>query len=90
MCILERGGKIRTKVVPNRKKGALQAEVRKHVEAGSDPTSTTVQVQQANELIAAFSSVTEPIVLAGDFNANAIFCRYIRRLVLPSIPWIAV
>jgi len=35
MGILERGGKIRTSVVPNRKKHALQAEVRKHVEAGS-------------------------------------------------------
>ena len=35
MGILERGGKVRTKVVPNRKKSALQAEVRKHVEAGS-------------------------------------------------------
>jgi hypothetical protein len=29
------GGKVRTKVAPNRKKKALQAEVRKHVEAGS-------------------------------------------------------
>ena len=35
MGILERGGKVRTKVIPNRKKSALQAEVRKHVEAGS-------------------------------------------------------
>ena len=40
MGILERGknGKhstVRTTVVPNRKKNALQAEVRKHVEAGS-------------------------------------------------------
>ncbi len=35
MGILERGGKVRTSVVPNRKKAALQAEVRKHVEAGS-------------------------------------------------------
>ena len=35
MGILERGGKIRTTVVPNRKKHALQAEVRKHVDAGS-------------------------------------------------------
>ncbi|MDQ2945169.1 MAG: IS1595 family transposase [Acidobacteriota bacterium] len=35
MGIVERGGKIRTSVVPNRKKKALQAEVRKHVEAGS-------------------------------------------------------
>jgi len=35
MGILERGGKVRTKVVPNRRKKALQAEVRKHVEAGS-------------------------------------------------------
>ena len=35
MGILERGGKVRTSVVPNRKKKALQAEVRKHVEAGS-------------------------------------------------------
>ncbi len=35
MGILERGGEVRTMVVPNRKKHALQAEVRKHVEAGS-------------------------------------------------------
>ena len=35
MGILERGGKVRTVVVPNRKKHALQGEVRKHVEAGS-------------------------------------------------------
>jgi len=35
MGILERGGKIRTTVVPNRKKAALQGEVRKHVEAGA-------------------------------------------------------
>jgi len=33
--ILERGGKIKTKVIPNRKKKALQSEVRKHVEAGA-------------------------------------------------------
>src|SRR5579871_1442706 len=35
MGILERGGKVRTKVVANRKKKALQAQVREHVEAGS-------------------------------------------------------
>src|SRR5438128_208214 len=35
MGILERGGKVRATVIPNRKKKALQAEVRKHVEAGS-------------------------------------------------------
>jgi transposase-like protein len=35
MGILERGGKVRTKVVPNRKKKALHAEVREHVEAGA-------------------------------------------------------
>jgi transposase-like protein len=34
MGILERGGKVRTTVVPNRKRAALQAEV-KHVETGS-------------------------------------------------------
>jgi transposase-like protein len=33
--ILERGGKIRTSVVDNRKKKTLQAEVHKHVEAGA-------------------------------------------------------
>jgi transposase-like protein len=33
--ILERGGKVRTSVVPNRRKKTLQAEVRQHVEAGS-------------------------------------------------------
>jgi hypothetical protein len=35
MGILERGGKVRTSVIPNRKKHAIQVEVRKHVEAGS-------------------------------------------------------
>jgi transposase-like protein len=35
MGILERGGKVRATVVPNRKKAALQAEVKKHVEAGA-------------------------------------------------------
>ena len=39
MGILERGkdgtSKVRTSVIPNRKKKTLQAEVRKHVEAGS-------------------------------------------------------
>jgi transposase-like protein len=35
MGILERGGKVRTIVVDNRKKKTLQAEIRKHVEAGS-------------------------------------------------------
>ena len=35
MGILERGGKVKATVIPNRKKKALQAEVRKHVEAGS-------------------------------------------------------
>ena len=32
---LERGGQVRTTVVPNRRKHALQAEVKKHVEAGA-------------------------------------------------------
>jgi transposase-like protein len=35
MGMLERGGHVRTIVVPNRKRAALQTEVRKHVEAGS-------------------------------------------------------
>lgn len=35
MGILERGGNIRTAVVPSRKKAVLQAEVKKHVEAGA-------------------------------------------------------
>src|SRR5205085_9397429 len=35
MGIMERGGKLRTIVVGNRRKSALQAEVRKHVEAGA-------------------------------------------------------
>jgi transposase-like protein len=35
MGILERGGKVRTSVVPNRRKKAIQEEVKKHVEAGS-------------------------------------------------------
>ena len=35
MGILERGGKVKTIVVANRKKTALQSEVKKHVEAGA-------------------------------------------------------
>ncbi|MGI9073204.1 MAG: IS1595 family transposase [Bryobacteraceae bacterium] len=35
MGILERGGKVRASVIPNRKRYALQTEVKKHVEAGS-------------------------------------------------------
>src|SRR5229473_267918 len=35
MGILERGGKVVTKVVPNRKKKSLQYEIREHVLAGS-------------------------------------------------------
>ncbi len=35
MGILERGGKVRASVVPNRKKKSLQSEVKKHVKAGS-------------------------------------------------------
>ncbi len=35
MGILERGGKVRVKVVPNRRKKALQSEVKAHVAAGS-------------------------------------------------------
>src|SRR5436190_12803936 len=35
MGIMERGGTVRTVVIANRKKKALQAEVKKHVEAGS-------------------------------------------------------
>jgi transposase-like protein len=35
MGILQRGGEVRTKVISSRKKKELQAEVKKHVEAGS-------------------------------------------------------
>src|SRR5689334_20944954 len=35
MGILKRGGKVRTSVIPNRKRHAIQTEVKKHVEAGS-------------------------------------------------------
>jgi len=35
MGFLERGGQIKTAVVPNRKAGAIQGNVRKHVEAGA-------------------------------------------------------
>ena len=35
MGILERGGEVRTIIVPSRKKAVLQAEIKKHVEAGA-------------------------------------------------------
>jgi transposase-like protein len=43
MGIMERGGKVRTMVVPSRKKHALQSEVKKHVEAGSALYSDALQ-----------------------------------------------
>jgi transposase-like protein len=43
MSILKRGGEIRTTVIPNRKKNALQAEVRKNVQAGSALYSDALQ-----------------------------------------------
>lgn len=43
MGIWERGGKVRTKVVNDRKKKTLQSEVRKHVEAGSARHSTVMR-----------------------------------------------
>jgi transposase-like protein len=48
MGILERGkdgksSKVRTTVIPNREKSAIQAEVRKHVEAGSALYSEALQ-----------------------------------------------
>jgi transposase-like protein len=43
MGILERGGKVRAVVVPNRRRSALQTEVRKHVEAGAALYSDALQ-----------------------------------------------
>jgi transposase-like protein len=40
--ILQRGGKVRTAVVRNRRKNVLEAEVRKHVEAGSSVYTDTL------------------------------------------------
>jgi transposase-like protein len=40
---LERGGKIRTAIISDRKRAALQAEVKKHVEAGSALYSDALQ-----------------------------------------------
>jgi endonuclease/exonuclease/phosphatase family metal-dependent hydrolase len=68
-------------VIPN-PRGFIAAEVKvrgakfrfvtTHLESLSpDPATTTIQVQQANELITAFSSASEPVIIAGDFNANA-------------------
>ena len=36
MGILEHGGKVRTLVLPNRKRHAIQSGFKKHVEAGAD------------------------------------------------------
>lgn len=43
MGIMERGGKIRTAIIPNRRRSSLQAEVRKHVEAGAALYSDALQ-----------------------------------------------
>jgi len=43
MGILERGGEVRTTVVPNRKKKILQQEIKKHVQAGAALYSDALQ-----------------------------------------------
>jgi transposase-like protein len=43
MGILERGGKVRTTVIPNRKKNTLQNEIQKHVQAGAALYSDALQ-----------------------------------------------
>jgi len=43
MGILERGGTIRTKVLDNRKRHAVEAELRKHVEPGSELYTDALQ-----------------------------------------------
>jgi hypothetical protein len=54
MGILERGGHVRTTVIPDRKKSTLHSEVKKHVEAGSARYTDaffTIAVLQASTLI---------------------------------------
>jgi transposase-like protein len=43
MGILERGGEVRTSIVPSRKKKVLQQEIKKHVQAGSALYSDALQ-----------------------------------------------
>ena len=43
MGILERGGEVRTTIVPNRKKKILQQEIKKHIQAGSALYSDALQ-----------------------------------------------
>jgi transposase-like protein len=43
MGILERGGEVRTSIVPSRKKKALQKEIKKHVQAGAALYSDALQ-----------------------------------------------
>lgn len=57
MGFLERGGKVRTMVVPNRRKHILQAEVKKHVAAGAAlytdalPSYNGLRARYAHEVI---------------------------------------
>jgi endonuclease/exonuclease/phosphatase family metal-dependent hydrolase len=45
--------------------------VNTHLESASVPNGEEIQVAQASELLAALASAGMPIILAGDFNANA-------------------
>ena len=57
MGILQRGGKVRTSVIPNRRKKALQAKVREHVSAGSAiftdslPSYNGLEAEYAHQVI---------------------------------------
>jgi endonuclease/exonuclease/phosphatase family metal-dependent hydrolase len=45
--------------------------VNTHLESAGVPQGAQIQLAQVNELLAALTSTGTPIILAGDFNANA-------------------
>ncbi|MEP7355224.1 MAG: IS1595 family transposase [Acidobacteriota bacterium] len=88
--ILERGGKVRTSVIPNRKKSALQAEVRKHVEAGSALYSDALMSYAGLAGEYAHEVVDHAVAYVdGNVHTNGLenYWSLLKRCISPTSPW---
>jgi transposase-like protein len=93
MGLLERGGKVRTAVIANRKRTLLQAEVKKHVEAGAAlytdalPSYSGLAQQYAHQVVDhAVEYVNGRIHTNGLENFWSLLKRGISGTYVPSFP----
>jgi transposase-like protein len=80
--ILERGGKVRTSVIPNRRKKALQAEVRKYVNVGSALFTDALQSYEGLEKEYAHKVIDHAVAYVdGQVHTNGLenYCSLLKR-----------